>query len=157
MASFFQSLKQNFMAYRSSKVHSRPDCIFAIHQLWQSGFSRVYSNCCRSCSIKREIIKIGQSSYQMCSNNMLNFQEPTPILDASTKKSGNILKAPRNLLMSLPLLLQQCIACLVRLIWIVFVMGGRCPYSCCFVGCCLLDLLRASLYNCIKLILNTLN
>ena len=34
---FFPSLKQNFIAY-PSKVSSRPDCIFAIHQLWQSGF-----------------------------------------------------------------------------------------------------------------------
>ena len=32
------------------------------------------------------------------------------------------------------LLLQQCPACLVRLTLIVFVMGGRRPYSCCFVG-----------------------
>ena len=27
---FFPSLKQNFIAYRSSKVSSRPDCIFEI-------------------------------------------------------------------------------------------------------------------------------
>ena len=26
-------LKQNFIAYHSSKVSSRPDCIFEIHQL----------------------------------------------------------------------------------------------------------------------------
>ena len=39
---FFPSLKHNFIVYRSSKVPSRPDCIFEIHQLWQSGFSRVY-------------------------------------------------------------------------------------------------------------------
>ena len=32
------------------------------------------------------------------------------------------------------LLLQQCLACLVRLIWTVFVMGGWWPYSCRFVG-----------------------
>ena len=38
---FFPSLKQNLIEYRSSKVL---DCIFEIHQLWQSGFSRVYSN-----------------------------------------------------------------------------------------------------------------
>ena len=38
------------------------------------------------------------------------------------------------------LLLQQCPACLVRLTLIVFVMGGRWPYSCCFVGCYLQDL-----------------
>ena len=29
---FFPSLKQNFIAYNSSKVSSRPDCIFEIHQ-----------------------------------------------------------------------------------------------------------------------------
>ena len=39
-------------------------------------------------------------------------------------------------LMSSSLLLQQCPACLVHLTWIVFVMGGRCPYSWCLVGCC---------------------
>ena len=39
-------------------------------------------------------------------------------------------------LMSSSLLLQQCSACLVRLTWIVFVIGGRWPYSCCLVGCC---------------------
>ena len=41
-------------------------------------------------------------------------------------------------LMSLSLLLQQCPACLVRLTWIVFVIGGRCPYSWClraFLDC----------------------
>ena len=57
--SIFPSLKQNYIAYRSSKMSSRPDCIFEIHQLWQSGFSRVYSNCCCSCSFEAEIIKIG--------------------------------------------------------------------------------------------------
>ena len=31
---FFLSLKNNFIAYRSSKVSSRPDCIFEINQLW---------------------------------------------------------------------------------------------------------------------------
>ena len=91
---FFPSLKQNCIAYRSSKVSSRPDCIFEIHQLWQSGFSRVYSNCCSSCSFEPEIIQISQSSHKMYSNNILNFQESTTILNAGTKKSGNLLKAP---------------------------------------------------------------
>ena len=36
--------------------------------------------------------------------------------------------------MSLSLLLQQCPACLVRLTWIVFVMGGGWSYSWCFSG-----------------------
>ena len=62
---FFPSLKQNFIAYRSSKVSSRPDYIFKVHQLWQSGFSRVYSNSCCSSSFEAEIIKIGQSSHKM--------------------------------------------------------------------------------------------
>ena len=43
-------------------------------------------------------------------------------------------------LMSSSLLLQQCPACLVRLTWIVFVMGGRWPYSWCLVGCFRQDL-----------------
>ena len=43
-------------------------------------------------------------------------------------------------LMSSSLLLQQCPACLVRLIWIVFVMGGRWPHSWCLLGCCRQDL-----------------
>ena len=34
---FFPRLNQNFIAYRSSKVFSRPDYIFEIHHLWQSG------------------------------------------------------------------------------------------------------------------------
>ena len=43
-------------------------------------------------------------------------------------------------LMISSLLLLQCPACLVCLTWIVFVMGGRWPYSWCFVGCCRQDL-----------------
>ena len=42
--------------------------------------------------------------------------------------------------MSSSLLLQQCPACLARLAWIVFVMGGRWPYSWCLVGFCRQDL-----------------
>ena len=34
---FFLNLKENFIAYRSSKVSSRPDCIFEIHLQWQVG------------------------------------------------------------------------------------------------------------------------
>ena len=91
---FFPSLKQNFIEYRSSKVFSRPDCIFEIHLLWESVFSRVYSNSCCRYSFKPEIIKIGLSSHKMYSNNILNFQESTPILNVCTKKSGNLLNAP---------------------------------------------------------------
>ena len=45
-------------------------------------------------------------------------------------------------LMSSSLLLQQCPACLVRLTWIVFVIGGRWPYNWCLVGCCRQDLFK---------------
>ena len=71
-------------------MSSRPDCIFEIHQRWQSGFSRVYSNCCCSCSFELEIIKIGQSSHKIYSNSILNFQESMTILNACTKKVWNL-------------------------------------------------------------------
>ena len=51
--------------------------------------------------------------------------------------------------MSSSLLLQQCPACLVRLNWILFVIGSRWP--CSFVGCCRQDLFKidaAFLCNC---------
>ena len=89
---FFPSLKQNFIAYHSSKVSSRPDCIFEIHQLWQSDFSRVYFNSCCSCSFEAEIIEIGQSSHKMYSNNLLNYEESTPILNACTKKVWKLIE-----------------------------------------------------------------
>ena len=94
---FFPSLKQNFIAYRSSKVYSPPDCLSEIHQQWQSGFSTVYSNSGCSCSFEHEFIKIGQSSHKLYSNNVLNLEESMTILNVGTKKSGNLLNAPRIL------------------------------------------------------------
>ena len=88
---FSPSLKQNFIAYRSSKVS---DCIFEIHQLWESGFSRVYSNSCCSCWFEPEIIKIGQLSHKMYSNNIVNFQESMTVLNSHTKTSGNLSYTP---------------------------------------------------------------
>ena len=43
-------------------------------------------------------------------------------------------------LMSSSPLLQHCSLGLVLLTWIVFVMGGKWPYSCYFLSCCLRDL-----------------
>ena len=83
-AAFSPSFKQNFIAYHSA---SRLDCIFEFHQLWQSGFSRVYSNSFCSCSFEPEILKIGHSSHKIYINRKLNFQESTTILNARTKKS----------------------------------------------------------------------
>ena len=94
---FFPSGKQNFIAYRSSKVSSRPDCIFEIHQLWQSDFSRVYSNCCCSCSFESEIINIAQSFHKMYSNNIPNFQESTTILGPFTQEElDSVLRKIKN-------------------------------------------------------------
>ena len=95
---FFPSLKQNFIAYRSSEVSSRPDCIFEIHQLWQSGFSRVYSNCCSSCSFEAKIINIGQSSHKKYSNNILNFQESMIILNVCTRKVKKLIECTTYIL-----------------------------------------------------------
>ena len=97
----FPSLKQNFIAYRSSKVS---DCIFETHQLWQSGFSKVYSNSCCSCWFKPEIIKINQSSHKMYNNHhhhhvvpQLNFQESTTILNACTKNVWKLIGGTSNI------------------------------------------------------------
>ena len=107
MAAFFPSLKHNFIAYRSSKVSSRPDYIFKIHQLWQPGFSRVYSNCCCSCYFEAEIIKIGQSSHKMYSNNILNFQESTTILNACTKKVWKLIEYTTYFLLAAQIAVAQ--------------------------------------------------
>ena len=48
-------------------------------------------------------------------------------------------------LTSSSLLLQQCPACLARLTCIVFVMGGKWPYSWRLVGCCRQDLFNIAL------------
>ena len=51
----------------------------------------MYSNSGCSCSFEPEIIKIGQSSHKMYSNNILSFQESTPILNAHTKKVWKLI------------------------------------------------------------------
>ena len=88
----FPSWKHIFVGYRFTKVSSGPYCIFKIHQLWQSGFSRVYSNSCCSRLSESEIIKIGQSSHKIYSNNILNFQVYTTILTACTKKGWKLIE-----------------------------------------------------------------
>ena len=56
----------------------------------------------------------------------------------------------RTLLMRSSPLLQQFPASLLCLTLIVFMMGGRWPYSCCFVGCCLLDFIQnCSQHSCV--------
>ena len=70
------------------------DCIFEIHQLWQSGFSRVYLNSYCSCLFEPEIIKISQSSHKIYSNNLLNFQESMTISNTHTKKVWKLIVCP---------------------------------------------------------------
>ena len=55
----------------------------------------MYSNSGCSCSFEPEIIKTGLSSHKMYSNSIVNFQVSTTILNACTKKSGNLLNSPR--------------------------------------------------------------
>ena len=63
-----------------------------LYFLWQSSFSRVYSNCCCRCSFEPEIIKIGQLSHKIYSNNIVNFQESTTILNACTKNVWKLIE-----------------------------------------------------------------
>ena len=60
----------------------------------QSGFSRVYSKWWFSCSFEAEIIKNCQSSNKIYSNNIVNFQESTTILNAHTKKVWKLIVCP---------------------------------------------------------------
>ena len=100
----FPTLKQNLLY---SKVSGY---IFEIDQLWQSGFSRVYSNCCCSCSFEAEIIKSGQSSHKMYSNDILNFQESTTILNAYMKKVWKLIVCTSYINWSINLLFNEEIA-----------------------------------------------
>ena len=115
----FSSLKQNFIANRSSQVSWHPDCIFEIYQLWQSSFSRVYSNCC--CSFEAEIIKIGQSSHKMYSNNIVNFQESTTILNACTKKGWKLIECTTHVLIS-PIVPQMSCSSNLYCLCLLFLM-----------------------------------
>ena len=51
----------------------------------------MYSNYCCSSSFEPEIIRIGQSSHEMYSNNIVNFQESRVILNANTKKFWKLM------------------------------------------------------------------
>ena len=65
---FFPSLKQNFIAYLSSNVSSRPDCIFK----FTSCGNQVLVGCIPIAAVAVYLnpeSKIGQSSYKMYSNS----------------------------------------------------------------------------------------
>ena len=140
---FFPSLKQNFIAYHSSKMSSRSDCIFEIHQRWPSGFSRVYSNCCCRCSFEAEIIKIGQSSHKRYSNNLLTFQESTTTLNASTKKTGNLSNTPRILKLNWMFW--------IRTVWVNWIALNRNMFDNQTMYSCYTELFEIELIICIKM------
>ena len=52
-------------------------------------------------------MKIGQSSHKIYSHNTLNFQGPTPILNAHTTKSGNLSYTPRNVVINTPTIISM--------------------------------------------------
>ena len=56
----------------------------------------MYSNSYCSYKFAPKQEKIGQSSHKEYSNNILKYLEFTAIINACTKKSGNLLNAPRT-------------------------------------------------------------
>ena len=74
------------------------------------------------------------------SSPLAGLQGYIPYLHIVAKCIFELVVHESTSFMSSSLLLQQCHACLVRLTLIIFVMGGRWPYSWCLVGCCRLDL-----------------
>ena len=52
---------------------------------------------CSSCWFEAEIMKIGQSSHKMYSNNILNFQESTTIFNSCTKKVCKPIESTMNI------------------------------------------------------------
>ena len=51
--------------------------------------------------------------------------------------------------MSSSLLLKPCPVCCVRLIWMVFEIGIKWQYSCCFAGCYFQDLFKITEHSCV--------
>ena len=117
---FFPILKHNVIAYLSSKVS---DCIFEIHQLWQSRVSKVYSDSLCSCFFEPEIMKIGQSSHKMYSTNVLNFQESTTILNACTKNVWKLIEC-----------ITYVYAITEILVGLDLILINLCYFKCCFSG-----------------------
>ena len=89
---FFPSLKHNFIAYRSSKVSSHPDCLFEIHRLCQSDFSRVYSNSCCSCWFEAEIIKLVSHLIRCIAITYWIFKTLHQFLNACTIKVWKLIE-----------------------------------------------------------------
>ena len=85
---YFPSLKHNFIAYRSSKVSSRPDCIFEI----PSCDNQSLVGCI---PIAPVAVHLNLKSEKLVSRLKRCIAITYGILNACTKKSGNLLKVPR--------------------------------------------------------------
>ena len=72
------------------------DCIFEIHQLWQSGFSRVYSYYCCSCSFNPEIIKLVSHLIRYIAIAYWIFKCLQQFQMSIRKMSGSLLYEPRT-------------------------------------------------------------
>ena len=81
---FFPSLKQNFIAYPYFKVS---DCILEITSCDNQALVGYFPIAAVAVHLNLKSEKIDQLSHKMVSNNILNFQESTTILNASIKKS----------------------------------------------------------------------
>ena len=126
---------------RFSKLGSN---IYHHHDVWLARISLTFS-----LHVSLSFIAFGRSSelhpvspHSCC----MNVRTGRPAFDwphAEVHRSTSLMISS--------LLLQHCPACLVRLACIVFVIGGRYPYSWRRVGCCCQDLfniLATFLYNC---------
>ena len=92
----FPNLKQNYIAYRSSKVSSHRDCIFEIPQQWQSGFSRVYSNSCCSGSFEPEIIKKRMECFRLLLEHLAWFEHQFSSGIRDSRKAGSRCRIMRG-------------------------------------------------------------
>ena len=114
------------------------DCIFHHHHHHIVLAARISLTLSRHSSLS--FIALGRSSGQQPVSSYSCWMYVRAGRPAFARPCVGIHKSTS--LMSSSLLLQQCPACLVRLTWIVFVIGGRWPYSWCLVGCCCQDLFR---------------
>ena len=90
---------------------------------WQSGFCRVYSNFCSTRSFEAKIIKIGLSSHNIYTNNILNFQESTTILNAYTKKVWKLIECTTYIQLAILLRIIDFIGSQSVFFFFVFAFG----------------------------------
>ena len=90
------------------------------------------------------------SSYRATSTNIPDPLSPLLLI---VHRFRQVLRAISHILIELLYVGSSLLSCfssaisggpayLVRLTLIVFMIGGRWPYSCCFAGCCLQDLFK---------------